>query len=376
MKTKQILLSGALFYVFIAPFFFHPDLKIIYSLASLFPSGVLNVYNSYTLNPGSFPLGPFVYPPAAYFITGIFTLFARLVGGLGFDSWLWMGNTAVEVDGIFRYIFAIKLPFILLHLLSGYFITKIVPDNKKNLVALLWFFNPISIYVVAMMGQIDGLAVIWIILALIFAKKYPNLGAISLGIGAAVKSFPLLLLPVYVILVAKSWKQKLVVTLAGMGSYLLWVGGFLGTKGFYEQALTSNLSKSILSAGTPLVICLVFLIALLKHNGKTEKLNNYFLLIAMIVLSGIHFHPQWAMWAIPMAVIYLSQYKKWWWGLAFFLGWIINLVSFSDKFLTVGLLSPIDFSVFFLPSLTVPHLFGTILMIICTASVAYETFSN
>ncbi len=373
MTSKQVLIGAAIFYVFVAPFFFHPDLKIIYSLAGFLWQGVGNIYAHYSAYPHLFPLGPFVYPPLAYFLLGGLYPLIKFLGGPGFGTWLTMGNTAVQVEGIFRFILAIKLSLIAAHLLSGWLLMKLVSADKKNLAGLVWFFNPISIYIVALMGQIDGLAVFFIILALMSAKNRSVWGAVSLGLGAAIKSFPLLLLPIYVILVAKSWKQRIILGAAGLLAYGLWIAGFLNTPGFYSQALASGLSKSVLTAGVPSLLIVIVAMAFIRHQGQVEKLNNYFLLAALAVLAGIHFHPQWAMWALPMVVIYVVRARKWWWGGLFLGGWVANVLSFPDKFLTYGLLVPFDYSVIFLPSVVTPVILGNILIFCCLGWLAYDT---
>lgn len=384
MTTRKIIIGASIFYVVIAPFFFHPDLKIIYSLAAQLFSGVFNIYARYDAYPQLFPLGPFVYLPLAYFVMGGFYLLARLIAGFGFTEWLTMGNTAVGVVGIYRFILATKLPLIAVHVLSGWLLTKTVAEKNKNLVAWLWFFNPISIYVVAMMGQIDGLAALTIIASLVWAENKPRLAIVSLGLGAAVKAFPLLLMPLFIVLRAKTWQQRLELVLLGALSYGGVIVWYLTTPGFYHQALASNLSKNALTAGIPIFLLIIYGVAFAKHREKIDKLNRYFLLATLIVLAAIQFHPQWALWALPMAVVYVAETKKWWWGGLFAGGWLLNVLSIPDRFLTWGLLAPLDSSVYFLPApITLaghlaPLIYyaGKIMLVICFALLGYETVSK
>jgi hypothetical protein len=350
MNNKQIIIGAAIFYVVIAPFFFHPDLKIIYQLSSFLSQGVFNIYEHYAQNPALFHLGPFVYPPAAYFIVGIIYPIVRLFGGFGFPEWLNMGNNAVDTFSIYRYLLAIKLPLIAVHLYSGWLLFK----KPQGLV--LWLFNPVSIYVVAVMGQIDGLAVLCVILAMHFAHKRPLLGSVSLGLGAAIKAFPLLLIPVYCLLVGRNWKERVVMGLVGGGIYGIFILPFLSTPAFWEHTLTSGLSQRLLAWGVlgipvvPVILIAIYLTALIKDLGNIGKLNIYFLAIGCLVLASVHFHPQWALWVLPMVCTLIIQTRMWLWGFVFAFGWIASIFSFNDRFLTWGLFSPLEKAILYLPS--------------------------
>src|SRR4030042_3174747 len=104
-NIKDIFVAGLIFYLILTPFFFHPDIKTIFYLASHFSQGVINIYRFIGANPESAMLGPFVYPPLSYFIFGSIFIPIKLLAGAGFMNWLGSGNTAVGVDHIFRYLF-------------------------------------------------------------------------------------------------------------------------------------------------------------------------------------------------------------------------------------------------------------------------------
>ena len=368
MSSKKIILAAAFFYLLIAPFFYHSDIKTIFYQSQFLSKGVINIYSYLSQNPGENILGPFVYPPLSYFIFGTLYLPVKIIAGAGFTQWLGMGNIAVDVNKIFSYIFAMKLPSILALLLSGHFLGKCVNVNKRDKVLLFWFFNPISIYTVAFIGQFDVLVVLVTILALYKAKSRPYLSSFLLGLGALLKSYPLILLPFFVLLIFSNNFKRLKALVIGLLTYILGISMFLSTPSFFDGTLVSGLSLRIFEMRTsigfgesiliiPLVLILTLLLIDLKDSGKVNKIYAYFFFVLSLITTGSHFHPQWIIWALPFLAIGLftnsGKIKKGLWlpVTLFFIGYFGTVFLFEDKFLTWGLISAFDQSVLFLPTI-------------------------
>src|SRR3989344_9433161 len=190
LKSKAVIFSALFIYLFLSPFFFHPDLKVIYYLGGFLQDGVWNIYSFIAEQKKKATAGPFVYPPLAYFIVGVISIPVKLFAGTNFASWLAMGNDAVNVNEISRFIFLMKFPFILIHITTGIFLVKLIDrENLRRKVYLLWYFNPISIYTVAMIGQIDVFVSLLTVLALVWITKHTRLSALVLGLAAAIKGY-------------------------------------------------------------------------------------------------------------------------------------------------------------------------------------------
>ena len=367
-SLRNIFFAALFLYIFLAPFFFHPDLKTILYQSQFLSNGVTNIYRFLAENPDRAYLGPFVYPPLAYFIFGVLFAPIKFFAGGGFVDWLGMGNDAVSVAHIHRYLFVMKLPLIFVHFVTGVILTRLLQDKKKRGVLLLvWFFNPISLYVVSLMGQFDGIAVLATVLALMWAAKRPHWSALMLGIGGAIKSYPLLLLPFLAITAGKGLKQQLKIFVIGLIPYLLVITPFLKTQAFYQNTLVSGLSQRIFQAALPIgfderiilfpgIFVVLVLFAFYRDSARPQQLFKYFLAVPLFILSFVHFHPQWAMWALPFVSLVLVGYKRltsnriWLAVVLFFLGAMGTVLLFDDKFLTWGLLGPIDPGVLFLPT--------------------------
>lgn len=83
------------------------------------------------------------------------------------------------------------------------------PDEAARRAALYWF-NPVVLIVSAVHGQFDSLVIFGVVLAARFwidRRSIP--AALSLGFAVALKGFPLLLLPAFIIGLA-SWSQAIV----------------------------------------------------------------------------------------------------------------------------------------------------------------------
>lgn len=358
MTSRQIIFLGGLGYLLLIPFFYHPDLKIIYYLTGFLSHGVVNIYQYVADHPGSAHLGPFVYPPATYFVLGVYRWLISPLAGGNFSAWLGMGNDAVTQPNLFRYLLLMKLPLVAAHLVSGWLLIKLAKlEAQKKLLTWLWFFNPVSIYVVAMMGQIDGLAVLTVIAAVVLAARKPFWAAALLGLGGAIKTFPLLFLPLLALLIPGTFKRRGLVLVAGIFSYAIWIGPYLATPAFYSSTLASGLSQRILNLkliGWPLIplgILVLYVWVAIKHRGEIIKLPGFILAVSLIILMGISFHPQWLLWVVPWICWYLSQKRSYWPVLLFLLGAIGLILTLPDKFLSWGLFSLLDANVLFLPIL-------------------------
>jgi hypothetical protein len=72
--------------------------------------------------------------------------------------------------------------------------------RKANLVAAAWMFNPDVLWSSAVVGHFDALAALGVVAALAFlAGRRPIVAGLALGLGTAVKGYPLLLLPLLLV---------------------------------------------------------------------------------------------------------------------------------------------------------------------------------
>lgn len=349
-KTKiQYMFVAALFFrLLLMPFFVHPDIKIYHFQASFLKHGVIDIY-SY-LNEKQEELTfkeEFVYFPLAYLALGSYQIVISPLLGNGFETWLSDATQTWPVDQYaYRYLFVLKLPYLVLDLLLGLFMASLVTSKKrKEAVLLFWFFNPFSLLLIYVYSNIDIIPVFLTVASLFTAKKKRfTLSAVLLGLGAAFKAYPLALLP-FLVLKADGFKQRVKTALAGLGAFLIVLVPFW-SKNLVSDSLASGLTTRIfkvyislagLHIPVALILGLLFFFFFWK-NVKTQPLYRMYFAATLILLTFIEFHVQWLLWTLPFAVLLVVKEKR-----MRLITLLIYLLGFSiplflqDKSMTVSL---------------------------------------
>ena len=149
-------------------------------------------------------LNPWGYP-ALYFTVTLFGYAASFGDPYLYGVWLKVPSAILDVG----------TALLLFH------IARLAGSSKSlaRLVSLAWIFNPFSILTTSVWGVNDPLPVFFTVLSLFFIlrnkRRDPYLAGLSLGVGIALKLYPLLLLPVLLARTqgarAKLWSLALVI---------------------------------------------------------------------------------------------------------------------------------------------------------------------
>ena len=126
--------------------------------------------------------------------------------------------------------FIIKLPLICSDLGIAVLLFYLVSGTVKQklLGVLVFILNPISILITSFHGQFDTLPIFFICIALLFFRgKKTLLSAFSLGLGIALKTFPVLLLPFFLFSIPGGWKKKLNSLIISLAPIILLLMPFL-----------------------------------------------------------------------------------------------------------------------------------------------------
>lgn len=358
-KFFLLLLLAILLRVFLMVTTFHPDLLAISFAQFLFAfKGIFNIYDylggladnaNIVVNYGR---NFFTYPPLAYFTLGIFGWILRPVFNYEFFNALAVNLPNVLTDSrLFGHLFLTKLPYLffdlgVLLLLVNYFSEQ----KKKVIAAILWLFNPLTLYTSYMVGQFDIIPVFFTVLALFLAKrKRLYWAAFSLGIGAAYKMFPLFFLPFLAVIEGKNLKKTLGLFLAGIAPYILSLTPFLSSASFRQVVLFSNQSQKMFFARIPVsgaeylslfTVLYIFLLGLAwMRKGDLWK---WFLTVMLLFFSLTHYHPQWFLWITPFLIYFLLEYSSLWIVPAvLLLGWLVLTLLFEPS-LSISLFAPIS----------------------------------
>lgn len=348
-QYKTILTVAILLRLLLMPFLFHPDIKTQYFHANFFSQGVTNIYQFIAEQKHNLPYkDTFNYPPLAYYTLGSINVVLSPFTRQSFQNWLkdW-GPNVFTSDHIFRDMFLLKLPYLFLDLSLGLILATLLSKEKQKTGLILWFFNPITLYAIYGLANFDLIPTFTTLLALflIQKQKYP-LAGICFGLGVALKLFPLLLLPLFLIYLfyKTNFKQSLIflssIILVFILSILPTINDFLSitSSGLINKLFASNI------LGIPIFIPFYALIVITFIFSK--KTLSHLIIFSSLVFLAVYilsrYHPQWILWSMPFVTLILSQNKKLlFFGLTLLISFFLSVLAFQDRFLTLGILSPI-----------------------------------
>lgn len=350
---KKLLILAIILRLLVMPFFFHPDIKTYHFQASFLRQGVFNIYPYLIENREKLPLKEeFVYFPLTYFFLGGYQALVSPLLGNNFNDWLGdASGRAVESAYIFRYLFLLKLPYLVLDILIAFVLMQFFEKKTdKKRVFTIWLFNPFTIVLIYFFSNVDIVPVFLVLLTLLAMKKHkPAVASFVLALAVGFKAYPVLFLP-FLLAKTEKWADKIkssaIFILTCLGIILpFWSPAFIAS------SFASGLTTRILEAGVsisggerillvPAALLLLFIFAWYKKGIPIWK---FFLAALLFVIPFIHFHIQWLVWIAPFfAILWVKENK---------LSWLLVVVTvsafaipflYNDKFMSVSLLTPIS----------------------------------
>lgn len=351
---KRILLIATFLYLFIAPLTYHPDNKAVLFWASQANGTVWDIwkYGETNLKPDQ----QYNYPPLHFYLDKLQFAIAKPLGGPGFVEWL---NSPQQGDlfqvNIARFMMATKLPLIIFGLAVGYLIYLLakqfgMTEFRAKVAAAIWFFNPITLYSIPMMGQNDVMAIFFFLIGWLLLRKKPIIAAIVFGLAASVKTYPLIWLAFLLPATANmTWKQKVRVFLLSVVVYGLTMVPFLHDPIFRTVGMNSEINNRFLIAqigiGFSQAIYIVPVLLAVAFFSPSVSPALMVLAANLVLLGFSHFHPQWYTWTVPFFALWIvSQEKakvilKWiFLSIVTFVSWLGVVALFADKWLFAGVL--------------------------------------
>lgn len=351
----KILVLAVFLRLLLMPFFLHPDIKTYHFQSSFLGDGVVDIYTYLAQKRETLPLkDEFVYFPLTYYFLGTYQIIVSPFLGDSFKGWLYdASQSSSERIGVFRYLFILKLPYLVLDvgiafLIMGFF--KELPLRRRAFI--LWLFNPFSLILIYVFSNVDVIPVFLGLLGLRFfnRERYIKSGFL-IGVAACFKGFPLLYAP-FLLTKVNSLNKRVLFFCSSFGVFALalilsW------SEAFKQASLVSGLTTRVLYAKLDLglgesvlifVTSYVFLFLAVLTDIICKKETVKLLVILLIALfSLIHFHIHWLLWVLPFAVILVVTKPKLiglmtlWIGL----GMAIPML-YNDKAMSIGLLMPIS----------------------------------
>ncbi|MBI2021523.1 hypothetical protein HYS93_01420 [Candidatus Daviesbacteria bacterium] len=338
----------------------HSDLWDIVIASHLFADkGIFNIYDFYLSLPKdhnlvkSFTTSFFPYPPLTLYTFAIWT---KIISP--FTSQSFLDSMTNNLFGIYNrtdviwHIFWYKLIYLFFDLGTGYLIWKYFKSLvQKRLALLLWLFNPLSYYLLAL-GNLDLIPTFFAVLGLYLAsRKRLALACLAIGVGGAYKFFGLLFLPLMLLIPVKNNWNKIYYLFLGLAPIVFTIWPFLNSAGFEQMVLFSPYNLRILESKIflaedfvifPVITILLMYYLFFFFKAQTVKLWQGYLSTLLILFSLIKIHVQWFLWVTPFIVIelVLSKLKNFYLPAILFGCWLIILM-FSSADLSVGLFIPL-----------------------------------
>lgn len=330
------------------PFFYHPDIKSQHFHFQFFSHGVFNIYEYLFQNKNSLAYkDTFNYLPLTYYTFGLTQTITKPLLGNGFYQWIndW-GEDRNSHPNIIFYMFLLKIPYLILDIGMAFLLLKTFKNQK---IFYFWLFNPISIYLIYILGNFDILPSFLTVLAFYFLKKEKLFFSyLSIGIAVALKIYPLIFVPFIFFYQPKDLLKHFKYCWFSLLPLIITVLPFIHQTSFINSFLGSGLTQKILEfklLNIPLFpviyifILIFYIFSKSKHKFEVAIVQTFFIFIGLV-----KFHPQWIIWFFPFVLtIFVDSkiFKK-----SFFILFFILIFSyiflFDDNFLFWGHLIPIN----------------------------------
>lgn len=349
LKTPaKIFILAILIRLLVMPFFYHPDIKSQLFHSQYLSHGVLNIYDFVDKNRSHLPYpNIFVYLPFTYYFFGTVDFVLSPIYPNDLYQWLndWGENKNSYPNMIF-FMLVLKIPYLIFDLLLGYFLYKLYNSKK---ILYLWLFNPISIYLIYILGNFDIIPTFFTVLSFYFLRNKKQLLAyLSIGIAIALKIYPIIFLPFLFFYDKKNIIKNTKYAIFSLIPLILSILPFINQKSFYNSFIGSGLTQKILEykiMNIP-VFPILFLVILINYffSKSKDKFEIAILQIFLIFIGLVKFHPQWLMWFFPFVLVVFIKNKiiNKLFLIFFFILIFSYIFLFNDNFLFWGHLVPID----------------------------------
>jgi hypothetical protein len=311
-----VLLAGLFLRVLPMPFTMHADPRFVGDLPAMHFDAQAAVRGD-VVGEGLSPL----YPPLAYLTMRAYQI---IIGPLlpdldGFDN---TGRDAwrnwFEHPHLFQRLLLLKAWIIPFDLVGGLLLMRLGRSAREaKWLAAYWFLNPVLIYTGYVHGQFDVVPACFSVLALWLLGRGRALGAaLALGVGAAYKTYPLLLLPPLALLAGRDLWGMVRLMAAGVapwlaGQLLLPSGTLAVSHPFYAGAFVARYDAGYGQVSYLFVIGYTALMwAVWRWRGRWEPGEGVWR-VWLVILLGYYvqaaFDLHYLTWAVPMFGLFLLR---------------------------------------------------------------------
>lgn len=220
----------------------------------------------------------------------------------------------------YQTLFALKLPYLAADLGAGLILLALLGRVRAPAITRAWAFwmlSPIGIYASYVFGRYEMFAVVLVLGALLACERErPWLGAVLLGLAITMRTYPLLLVPIFAFVVVRRWRLRAtwaVVALLPFGLMMAWNRLMTGSVGELERLKDFPPSGTFLSLSIPV-----------DRPGQI-----YVFVLFAFLLYGVLIGQAHGWWASPKGAVPVEQ--LWIWLLVFHAG-LFAFTGFSAHY--------------------------------------------
>jgi len=275
------------------------------------------------------------------------------------------GVAPPPLPAAYSLVLLIKLPILVADVVCAFLVKGITAEYGGRrygvLAATVWLLNPYVLLTGDMQGSVELIPVAFTLAGILFLKKKRvSLGSIVLGLGVALKLFPIVLLPVLSIFYlrlrrVRDFVKVFLGLIGGLVVYVVWLSvygfDFAGSLIFYtpfttvasELILTPYASKIGLATISAFVFCFILY---MYWNVVPESLFEVVLGFLLVYMAFFDWWPQYLLWLIPFMTVDLILRRKW--SRFYFVALLVSAFLFG---LIMFEFAPLN-SAFFIPAST------------------------
>ncbi len=284
----------------------------------------------------------YFYPPLTYYSFAFFEFvihffsdtFLAWMNGLRIADLNGLKGQAVDYiravpnPNMLKDLFLAKTPFLLFDIASIIVLLKFAKAKMiKSKSIILWVVNPVIIYTTYLFGQFDIIVLFFILLGFFLIRRNTKLGMLSLGIAAAFKSYPFIIVLPTAIIFGANFKQRLkLIAVAALpfiisilpvlinNPQLLIFTFFPKNLFHYKGALEgwqkySQLVKyGLLSLSYVLILVLSAFLKLKDKLKTSTGISLVVVLLALTLAGRTHFH--YLIWEMPLLILWFRNNLK------------------------------------------------------------------
>jgi hypothetical protein len=316
-RYRNWLLAGLIVRLLLMPFTLHVDPTFIGDIVAMNRHAYLIAFDSESTM-RAWPS----YPLPAYYTMAFFQMVLSplspsipldISGQAALTNW-------VNSPMVFRQLFFFKLWYLLFDVGAAFFLWRIVQhdQSKARRAVLLWWLNPIVIYNAYFHGQFDLVPVFFTVLAFYVAtREHPTWSLLLFVVAAGYKVYPLFFVLPALLVLYRSWRERLKVLLLGGAGFLVFILPRLidynNTASFYADRFF-GVSYDIRFGGQVYVFfalyaALMWYVWSIGARGS-EALWRVCLITLLIYYPFSYFDLHYWAWIIPFVILYWVNWPE------------------------------------------------------------------